>query len=437
LALAGNELENSVVESFDQKGLGLLDILRRMVFICEGNEIIYANPSAVAGLNAKNAEAMVGHPFSQFVNPDFADVISLGLDAFADEEDGVPLKLRGVTGVEMDVTLTVAELSDDVSGRALFLVECRDITKFIRASEEARQREERINNILESVAEAILTADENGVVLSVNPAAVGLFGYEPREIVGQYTKVLMGEGQHETFERHVSEYSANWNPAKKGQNREFLARHKNGHQFYIDLTLSKFIENSGGQVFTAIIRDITERKRREEELRHLAHHDTLTGLPNRALFDDRLEQTVIQSRRNQSLSAVMFIDLDKFKPINDELGHEAGDIVLKTVSRRLGECIRASDTVARVGGDEFVIILNKLDKAESAAQVADKIISSLTQPIDVGATDCTVGASIGISLFPADADSPEGLVKCGDEAMYRVKETGRNNYQFFNSEHNE
>jgi len=412
-------------------GINMVNILGRMIFLCQGKEVVYANPSAIAKLEAKIPSHVIGHAFSRFVEPEFTEIIDLGFDAWANEESGVPVKLVALSGQVLDINLTVSRIAEEESGSPLFLVECEDLTKFIRASEEARQREEQIRNILDSVAEAILTMDSDGVILRANPAAGELFGYDSPEILGRLASDLIDETQKRQFSDLMKSTGQS---VGRGRVHEFLARKRDGAEFYVTLTISRLTDNHGGQAYTAVIRDITERKRQDDKLRYLAHHDALTGLPNRTLFHDRLAQTMRLAKRHNEQVAVMFIDLDKFKPINDALGHEAGDIVLQTVARRLTSTIRASDTAARVGGDEFVIILSRLDRIESAAHVARKIIACLAGEIEVGGKTCSIGASIGISVFPDDAETPDGLVKCGDDAMYRVKASGRNNFLYYNSD---
>jgi len=179
--------------------------------------------------------------------------------------------------------------------------------------------------------------------------------------------------------------------------------------------------------------DITERKRREEEVRELAHHDELTGLPNRRLLDDRIAQAFAAARRTQDSVAVMLLDLDRFKPINDTYGHEAGDRVLKVVATRLADCVRKADTVARVGGDEFVVMLPMRD-GQHASRVAEGILAALAEPIRLGTNEFQVGVSIGISVFPDDATDKEELLRCADRAMYAVKASGRNSYRFYTRE---
>ena len=176
--------------------------------------------------------------------------------------------------------------------------------------------------------------------------------------------------------------------------------------------------------------EIAERKQAEERVRHMAQHDTLTGLPNRALLHDRLEQAIAQARRQGHRVAVMFLDLDRFKSINDTLGHEVGDILLQEVAHRLRGVVRAADTVGRLGGDEFVVILHEVADSTAAANVAEKIIAAFMPPVRVGSHELQASTSIGIALYPDHADEGHALVKCADTAMYQAKHGGRNRFQF-------
>ncbi len=185
-----------------------------------------------------------------------------------------------------------------------------------------------------------------------------------------------------------------------------------------------------------LVREISERKSAEQRLGHLAHHDVLTGLPNRILFNDRLSQALIEATRHEHLAAVLFLDLDRFKTINDTLGHETGNQLLKAVAGRLSDCLRAGDTVARLGGDEFAMILPDITHIDHVSRIAEKIQTSFGRPFHIGGRDLFITASIGITLYPFDDNNIDGLLKNADIAMYRAKEQGRNNYQYYTAEMN-
>ncbi|MDX8411804.1 MAG: diguanylate cyclase [Mariprofundaceae bacterium] len=177
--------------------------------------------------------------------------------------------------------------------------------------------------------------------------------------------------------------------------------------------------------------NVIRRKKDHEKLHYMAHNDDLTGLPNRALFFDRLQQVMVQSQRRREKFAVLFVDLDRFKAVNDSLGHDAGDALLRETSSRLRGCVRKMDTVARMGGDEFTIILHNVCLPENAGMIAQKVIDALAQPFMLGGEACRIGASIGIAVYPDDGEDLEALIKCADTAMYQAKQKGRNNFQFY------
>lgn len=177
--------------------------------------------------------------------------------------------------------------------------------------------------------------------------------------------------------------------------------------------------------------DITERKKMEERMRYMAHYDVLTELPNRALFTERLQQAVIKARRDKTHMAVMFLDLDGFKPVNDNLGHDIGDLLLQQVAQRLQNSMRASDTVARLGGDEFVVLLHAIDHEQDAIVVAEKVLNALNQPFKVADYHISISGSIGIAAYPQHGDDEKLLLINADIAMYHVKKTGRNDYRIF------
>ncbi len=295
---------------------------------------------------------------------------------------------------------------------------------------ELEKSQGQLQAVIQNVMDGIITINESGEIQGFNPAAEQIFGYAQQEILGQSIKMLLSEQdrcEHDAYiYRHLHTEQGRI-PGIRG--REMMALRKNGESFPMELSLSKMV--LGGQnYFVGIARDITERKLAEQKIAHLAHHDFLTDLPNRALFLNSLEFSLSMARRNTYKVAVLFLDLDGFKKINDTLGHDAGDLLLQEVSKRLKKAIRASDTVARVGGDEFTFVLNNPGSEENVSQIANKIIATLSEPFDLNGKTCHIGGSVGIALYPDDAQSLEQLVTQADSAMYLAKQSGKNTYKF-------
>ena len=289
-----------------------------------------------------------------------------------------------------------------------------------------RQAEHLASKVIENTLEGVVVTDVNFIIQSVNPAYCKISGYEVEEVIGKY----IGEFQCEKRSIDTNQIIQNTLEIAGHWQGEIWCVRKNGESFPKSASISA-IKNENGYVTSYVIvcRDITIQKKLEERLTHLAHHDTLTGLPNRLLFDDRLQQKISHARRYSQNVALMFIDLDSFKLINDSMGHDAGDLLLQEVSQRLLSLVRKTDTLARLGGDEFTIILDNAGE-EGAEIVAKKIFQIMAAPFILNGKEFHVGASIGIGIFPQDADNEMDLIKNADIAMYKAKEEG-NAYRFY------
>jgi diguanylate cyclase (GGDEF)-like protein/PAS domain S-box-containing protein len=295
---------------------------------------------------------------------------------------------------------------------------------------EARAAEEELRlaaRVFEHAGEAIMVTDADNRIIKINPAFTHITGYPPGEVLGQ-TPAKFRSGHHD-----AAFYQAMWQSLVEtgAWEGEIWDRRRDGGIYPKWLTINA-IRDSGGAArhYVALFTDISERKRSEERIRHLAEHDALTGLPNRALLQDRLVQTLARAERVHGRLALLYIDLDRFKLINDSLGHPVGDALLQEVAHRLLAMVRVSDTVSRLGGDEFLVLLAEIEGAEDAARVAQKMLDVLALPCLVGGHELRITPSIGISLYPDDSTDMDVLIKNADIAMYQAKDSGRNTYQF-------
>ncbi|OGS72559.1 MAG: hypothetical protein A2063_00365 [Gallionellales bacterium GWA2_60_142] len=280
-------------------------------------------------------------------------------------------------------------------------------------------------SIIESAAESIMITDARNIIRSVNPAFERSTGYSAGEAIGR-TPAILKSGRHDRdFYRNM------WDTLNKvGQwQGEIWNRHKNGEIFPEWLNISAVKDSlQATSHYVGVFSDAHTREYILERLNYLAYYDILTGLPNRHLFLDRLNTTISHARRDKIMLALMFIDLDQFKQINDTLGHKTADGVLIDITERMKSCLRDEDTLARLTGDEFAVILPNLAHPDAAGKVAAKLLESCAQPLKIGAHELRITASIGIAIFPGDGENANDLLRHADLAMHSIKESGRNGY---------
>lgn len=312
----------------------------------------------------------------------------------------------------------------------------KQILSVVENISEQKQAEERIHllaSVFQYSGEAILISDRDNNIVEVNTAFTRMTGYTWEDVAGKNPR-LLSSGRNT-----AEEYADMWHHIQEqGQwQGELWDRHKDGHVYPKWITISTIHDSQGNVThYIANFTDITEHKAAEERIHYIAHHDALTKLPNRLNLQGRLEQALASARRGKERLAVLFVDLDRFKVINDTLGHHIGDDLLMEVADRLRQSVRDSDVVARLGGDEFVVVLTGL-AAEDVAPIARKMLAHLGEPYLLTNHELHSTPSIGISLFPEDGDDVDTLMKNADTAMYHAKSAGRNNYQFFRSGMNE
>lgn len=295
---------------------------------------------------------------------------------------------------------------------------------------ELKRRETVLRKLASAVEHSpisVMITDCNGAIEYVNPKFCQVTGYLPHEVVGRNPRILKGEGHPEQFYRDL------WETILSGQewHGQFHNRNKDGSLVWELASISPVRDDSGViSHFVGVKEDITELKSLQLKLGQMAHFDELTALPNRALFMDRLEQIMVHAKRYRGRFALLFVDLDGFKEVNDHLGHQAGDQLLQAAAHRFNSCVRGSDTVARVGGDEFIILLNDIGSQEEPGLVSRKLLANFQEPFSIGAATCKIGISIGISVYPDHGDEAQRLILAADLAMYEAKRGGKNNFRY-------
>jgi diguanylate cyclase (GGDEF)-like protein/PAS domain S-box-containing protein len=309
----------------------------------------------------------------------------------------------------------------------LFYVVVRDIG----ARKQAERTLHLAAQVFENCRDAIVLTDRHRRTIATNRSFTLITGYPAEDMLGRPLQLRRNGTEPGDFQRQVwqeMDATGHWQG-------EVSCRRKSGELFPGWLSLTT-IRDSADQVsnYMGMLSDITDRKRSEDHTRHLAEHDFLTDLPNRVLLLDRLSLALAAARRNHTMLAILFIDLDRFKEVNDSLGHQVGDELLKEIAARLVKCVRGADTVSRQGGDEFLIILADIGGVDQAAHVAGSVLSAIGQPFQLGPHALHVSGSIGISIYPNDGDRIEQLIHNADVAMYHAKESGRNGFQFFNAD---
>jgi diguanylate cyclase (GGDEF)-like protein/PAS domain S-box-containing protein len=288
------------------------------------------------------------------------------------------------------------------------------------------------HGLLDALGEGVYGVDYRGQCIFINPAALKMLGFTEEEVAGKDQHALFHhhrpDGHH--YPGHDCPIYLSLVDGETRSGEEWFWR-KDGSGFPVAITVSPNLIDGGSKGAVVVFHDITERKLNDERIRHLAQHDTLTDLPNRALLTDRLQQALSYAKRDKQKVALMFVDLDRFKPINDTQGHVVGDWLLKQVASRMRECVRDSDTVARVGGDEFVVLLRSVESTEDAVMVAEKIRNALNQPFELAQQSLHISCSIGMTLYPEHAKNEIEMMNFADIAMYQAKQKGRDKVQVF------
>jgi diguanylate cyclase (GGDEF)-like protein/PAS domain S-box-containing protein len=406
------------------------------VFVLQGTRFFVVNPAFLA-ISGYTEQELLSLDLIDLVHSDHRQMVMVNAEA-RQQGKAAPVryefKLVTKQGDTRWVELTAGSIS--LHGRISIIGTIYDMTERRQMAEALRLSEERHRLLADNASDVIWILDKQGRLTYVSPSVEKLSGFFVEEVMPMSLDQIMTSDAMVVARKQVARtieaiHAGQPIPDFRG---ELELLRKDGSTVWAEVSVNAMY-NADGEFISllGVTRDISERKQNEERLRQMAQHDFLTGLPNRDLFSDRLQQALADCRRHGRRLGLMFLDLDKFKSINDTLGHAVGDLVLREAALRMQGCVRESDTVARIGGDEFVVLMRSIGTDESALLVAEKLRLALDQPFDFDGRSLSISASIGIALYPDHGGNEVELIKSADSAMYRAKNNGRDNVQMAQS----
>jgi len=407
----------------------LIDLAPDLICLVRDNMIELMNAAGAGMLGVWPAETMVGRDIRQYVDEESRDLMEEAPTLLVGEQRRLPARMLDSRGRMIDVEMAALPYDPEGEGVSYMLV-ARDVSERQRATEEIIQREERLSKIMDTMVDALIIVDSEGIIETFNAAAEKVFEYEAAEVIGRPVSVLMPEDIGDRHQGFLRTYLQTGKSRVMGTGREVEARRRDGTTFPAELALSE-LKVGGRHLFIGIMRDITERKIAEQRLLFLATRNPLTGLPNRALFRERLEAAIARADDKGTQVGILFVDLDHFKNINDTLGHPAGDRVLQMAGRRLQVHVRPGDTVSHQSGDEFTVILENIHGEDEVTAISQRMLEDLSRPFEVDGREIYTSASIGVVIYPQIRGGISNLLRNVDTAVNFAKKQGRNNFQFY------
>jgi diguanylate cyclase (GGDEF)-like protein/PAS domain S-box-containing protein len=422
------QLERSLKQSEEQYKK-LVEYSPEPIVVYQAGVIQYVNPACINLLGAKSIEELLGKKITNYFHPTSVDIIERRIKEWS--QLGMPIapteeKVIRLDGTQIDVEVTGITILHKEN--PAFLMMYHDITSRKRIEEALRQSEEKYRLITENMTDLVCVIEWDGFLRYASPSHVSVLGFPSEEYEGNRARDWMHQEDFPKVRSQLDEMAR----TKEGGVIEYRFKDAKGNWIWLEGKVTPVfdVKNSFNH-FLVVSREITERRMYEEKLSYMAYHDTLTKLPNRRLFKERLKQALKEAERYGRKIAVMYMDMDKFKHINDTLGHDIGDELLKQFSNRVKNCLREGDTLARQGGDEFTILLTDVEEEKDVLKVANRILSSLQEPWNIDEYVFKTTSSIGIALYPIDGTTRHELMRKADNALYHVKENGRNNIKTY------
>ncbi len=372
-------------------------------------------------------EELIGMPSLSLVHSEDREMVRMSAVSMLKRERTTPYEFRVITknGATRWIMETVIPIYFE--GEQEVLGNYMDVSENKQAEEILREREERYRTILENIEDGYYELDTTGRFVFFNDSCGKIFGYAKDELMGMNCRDCTDK---ESWESVQSVFQNVYSALKPDRLQDWVIVRKDGFKRHIEASLAPIHGENGNAVgIRGIMRDVTERKKAEDTITFLAYHDALTGLPNRVLFNDRLSLALVHARRNDQKFAIMMLDLDKFKEVNDKMGHEVGDQLLQSVANRLRSRLREGDTVARMGGDEFMLLFPDIKQGDDCFVIAQKIVESFRRPFYLSSDELYVTTSVGVAIYPDDGADFDALKKYADAAMYNAKMSGRDNFK--------
>ncbi|MGC9977246.1 MAG: diguanylate cyclase [Syntrophales bacterium] len=379
------------------------------------------------------AERIIGKPYSEFHSPEQDKVFAEAINKVFSTGTSIQQEHRSQRDNRYFLRTFSPVRDRGPNGEiTCIVIISTDITEHKMAEEKIKESEQKYKTIIENIEDGYHELDFSGNIVFFNDTLLKMLGYSRDEFAKMNYQNFTDE---ETTRKVLQVCDDVYRTGKPARGVEIEVMKKDGTTIVAEISVSLILDSRGHELgFRNLMRDVTGRKKSEETIRQLAYHDALTGLPNRLLFTDRLKMAIARAKRSRQYLAVMMLDLDYFKDVNDTLGHHMGDGLLQAVASHLTDLLRKGDTIARMGGDEFLILLPEINNVEVTTTIAQKIVESFQSPFAIHDRKLHTTTSIGIAIYPESSDDVETLIKHADIAMYRVKGSGRNNYFLFTPE---
>ncbi len=397
------------------------------ICLCRDGIVSFINTAGLRLLGSYDASQIEGQPLSKFVHPDYQMLCEGNFSPLIGETAATPMKFLHPSGKSLDVVVS-ASAAPEGDGNVLVVV--RNISDVMRANRDVAAQAKRLNSILDTAVDAIVVTDDQGHIETFNRSAEAMFGYSAAQVIGRSIETLMTDEGARDHQKKLAKALASRQPQTTGSASEIAGRRQDGSIFPAEISLS-LCNLDDRRLFTAIFRDVTERRNFEDYLAHSANHDSLTGLPNRRLLQERLQQAIDHAAVNKAWVSVWFVDLDGFKMVNDVMGHTAGDELLIEAGRRMVSGVKPTDMVARFGGDEFTIINGGIHNRAEVSHAVERFLEVLSRPFTLRGRELTLTANVGIAFFPEHAVLASELIVHASAAMLFAKASGRNLYRFF------